>query len=593
MFEVHDKMELLGAFPEIFSADSLPVLGEEIHALAQGKSFLQGEVVLRTVRGNPISVLFAMSLPSGTKEYDRVLFSVIDITRRKKVEQALQDSEQRFRMIADNISVLAWTADRCGVGTWYNKQWYEYTGLTLEQSQARGWECLHHPDHFDRVNSTLEEAFKRGEPWENTFPMCGRDGQYRWFLSRAVPIFDDEGNILRWFGTHANVTDLREAEQSVARLADIVESSQDAIISETPEGYIRTWNRAAERLFGYTAEEAVGRSITMLIPPERLAEEDAILERQRRGEPIEHFETIRVQKDGTRIEVSLSVSPIRNSSGDVVGISKIARDITEKKRAEHELERALKAAETANQAKDDFLAALSHELRTPLMPVLFTISMWQQDQALPARLRANLAVVRRNIEIQSRMINDLLDLSRITANRLELAFEVTDLHEIIARALEVCRTHQKYSDLNIALKLEAPAHLVRGDADRLQQVFWNLIQNAMKFTPAGGRITVHSCNHADAVRVSVADSGCGIEPELLDKVFEPFEQCGRKGKESLQGLGLGLAIAQRIVAAHGGTLAAASEGRNLGAVFTFELETVQTPPAELQPAETLLMNPKA
>jgi signal transduction histidine kinase len=219
--------------------------------------------------------------------------------------------------------------------------------------------------------------------------------------------------------------------------------------------------------------------------------------------------------------------------------------------------------------------------------------MWQQDHALPANLRANLAVVRRNIEIQSRMINDLLDLSRISANRLELAFEVTDLHEIIARALEVCRTHQKYSDLNIALKLEAPAHHVRGDADRLQQVFWNLIQNAMKFTPAGGRITVHSCNHADVVRVSVSDSGCGIEPELLDKVFEPFEQCGRKGKESLQGLGLGLAIAQRIVAAHGGTLAAASEGRNLGAVFTFELQTVQTPPAELQPAETLLMNPKA
>jgi hypothetical protein len=184
-------------------------------------------------------------------------------------------------------------------------------------------------------------------------------------------------------------------------------------------------------------------------------------------------------------------------------------------------------------------------------------------------------VIRRNIEIQSRMINDLLDLSRIRANRLELTFEVADLHEVIARAVDVCRTHPKYPDVTVRMELEARRHHIRGDADRLQQVFWNLIQNALKFTPAGGSITVHSSNQDSAIRVSVRDTGCGIEPELLARVFEPFEQGGRKGRESLQGLGLGLAIAQRIMTAHGGALTAASEGENLGTLFTVQLETAE------------------
>jgi PAS domain S-box-containing protein len=590
MFEAKEKTELLGPLPDIFEADAVPALIEEIQALARGDNFFQGEAVLRTLRKNPIHVLFSMSLPPGSQEYDRVLFSVIDITRRIQVEQALQDSERRFRMIADNISVLAWAADPQGVRTWYNRRWFEYTGLTLDGSPGRAWQQLLHPNHFARVNHNLQDALSRGVPWEETFPLRGRDGQYRWFLSRVVPIFDDRGNILRWFGTNVDVTDLREAQQSVARLAEIVESSQDAIISKSTDGIIQTWNRAAERMFGYGAQEAVGRSITMLYPPERQAEEEAILERQRRGERIEHFETIRVHKDGTRIEVSLSVSPIRNSSGEVVGVSKIARDISEKKRAERELERALAAAESANRSKDEFLAALSHELRTPLMPVLFTISVWQQDPSLPANLRANLAVIRRNIEIQARMINDLLDLSRIRSNRLELTSEIVDLHEVLGRALEVCRSHPKYGALSIALELEAQTCHVRGDPDRLQQVFWNLIQNAVKFTPPGGKITIASRNRAEAVCITVSDTGCGIDASLLNKVFEPFEQCGRKGKESLQGLGLGLAIAQRIIAAHGGSLSAASAGQDLGAIFSLELQTVPAPSPDARSTEPMIMN---
>jgi len=492
----------------------------------------------------------------------------------QKGDAALRDSEHRFRMIADNISVLAWTADEIGLGTWYNKRWHDYTGLNAEESRGAGWERLHHPDHLERVKQGLREAYARKGIWEDTFPLKGSDGQYRWFLSRAVPILDEAGNILRWFGTNVDVTEMRKAEQSVAHLAAIVEFSHDAIISKTLNGVIRTWNRGAEQIFGYPAEEAVGQSIKLIIPVERQFEEESILERQRRGESIEHFETVRMRKDGTQIEVSLSISPLRDSRGTIVGISKIARDITEKKRSERALQSALIAAKAANRAKDDFLAALSHELRTPLMPVMFTISGMQQDPGLSPHMRNGLGVVRRNLEIQVRMINDLIDLSRIRANRLELMFGEVDLHDTITRAFEVCRGHQRFPELTIELKLDAHDHFVRADADRMQQVFWNLIQNAIKFTPAGGAITIRSDNRAGNLCVTVTDTGCGIEPEVLAKIFEPFEQGGRKSKESLQGLGLGLAIARRIMAAHEGTLTVASEGAGRGAVFTLEMQAI-------------------
>lgn len=549
--------------------------GEEVRGLEEEVRFDDGTSLF--LLGN------ATPLRNADGEVTGAVAAFVDITQRKRMEMALQESERRFRMIADNITVFAWTADELGVGTWFNKQWYDYTGLTEGESLGWGWERLVPTEHLQRVNQSLARAMKCGELWEDTFPIRGRDGRLCWFLSRAVPIHDEAGKIIRWFGTNADITDLREAEQSILRLAAIVECSQDAIVSKSLDGIIQTWNRGAERMFGYKAEEVVGKSIKIIIPPERDAEENDILNRQRRGERLEHFETVRVRKDGTRLEVSLSVSPLRNQAGAIVGISKIARDVTEQKRAQRQLEKALAAAESANRAKDDFLAALSHELRTPLMPVMFTISMLQQDRSLPANLRNSLSVVRRNIEIQSRMINDLLDLSRIRADRLELVMDVVDLHEVAERAYDVCRGHQKFPQVRVNLELDALSHFVRGDADRLQQILWNLLTNALKFTPPGGTITLRSENSEQGIRLSVADTGCGIEPDLLAKIFQPFEQGGRKGKEALQGLGLGLAIAQRIAVAHGGSLSVSSRGRDLGAVFTLELACVPAPPEHIPP----------
>jgi two-component system CheB/CheR fusion protein len=236
---------------------------------------------------------------------------------------------------------------------------------------------------------------------------------------------------------------------------------------------------------------------------------------------------------------------------------------------------ALATAQAASRAKDRFLAAVSHELRTPLTPLLMNVSMLREDEeTLAPAVRSSLEVIERNIRIEAQMVNDLLDFSRIVHDRFELNLEHCDLHDIIRSAMDVCQTVGRAKAIEMRLELQAEHHLLRADPVRLQQVFWNLIQNAIKFTPVGGTITIGSHNENEHVFATVTDTGRGIDPWLLERIFEPFEQGALRSKETLQGLGLGLAIARRIMLAHGGTLTAASVGRDRGATFTVGLETV-------------------
>ncbi len=238
------------------------------------------------------------------------------------------------------------------------------------------------------------------------------------------------------------------------------------------------------------------------------------------------------------------------------------------------LETALDAAQAAARAKDRFLAALSHELRTPLMPALMTVSLLQKDPTLSTSVRAGLEVIRRNIETEARMVNDLLDLSRIVNDKLDLRLDLADGHEIVRRALEICTGNGQPKDRQISLELTAKQPFIHADSSRLQQVFWNLIQNAIKFTKSQGKISIKSSNDNGRLRIVVADDGRGIETSFLTKIFEPFEQGDREQpQQTLQGLGLGLAIARRIITAHGGSLRAESDGKNRGATFIVELNT--------------------
>jgi PAS domain S-box-containing protein len=284
------------------------------------------------------------------------------LASRLAAERSQRQSEERFRTLADNMSQLSWMTDASGWIHWYNKRWFDYTGTTLDEMQGWGWQKVHHPDYVERVIAKFKEHIASGEPWEDTFPLRGADGEYRWFLSRALPIRDAAGAVTRWFGTNTDITERLQAGEISDRLKSVVENSQDAIISKDLNGIINSWNKGAERLFGYASDEIIGRSILTLIPPELHYEEPGIVDRIRRGEPIEHYETVRVRKDGERLHVSLTVSPVKDSQGRIVGASKIARNITQQKRAEEQ--RTLLINELNHRVKNTLATVQSLAMQT-------------------------------------------------------------------------------------------------------------------------------------------------------------------------------------------------------------------------------------
>jgi PAS domain S-box-containing protein len=370
---------------------------------------------------------------------------------------------------------------------------------------------------------------------------------------------------------------LDDGEIAAARLAAIVSSSDDAIVSKTLDGVITSWNAGAERMFGYTASEAVGRHITLIIPKERHAEEEHVLARLRRGERVEHFETVRMRKDGTAIDISLTVSPVLSATGVVVGASKIARDISDRKRMERERvgllareQEARAAAEDANRLKDDFLAVLSHELRTPLNTAMGWVRLIEAGQLAPEESQKGIGAIRRSLNQQLRLINDLLDLTSLAAGKLRIVPEYLDLCELVRLSAEAWRAPAATARIEVVTSLDGPVPIY-GDPERLSQVFSNLMANAIKFTPQGGRVNVSVGVHGSEAYMVVTDSGRGIEADFLPHVFERFRQAETTTTRSVGGVGLGLAIVRSLVELHDGEVRAQSDGPGMGACFTITL----------------------
>jgi signal transduction histidine kinase/ActR/RegA family two-component response regulator len=285
-------------------------------------------------------------------------------------------------------------------------------------------------------------------------------------------------------------------------------------------------------------------------------------------EVVKH-ESILQSSDGSTLAVHLTASRMPALEEDIICV--VVTDLTEQKDRQ-ELRLARDVAEKANLAKDAFLAALSHELRTPLTPVLMAVVALEETPGLPDYVRRDLTMIRRNVELEARLIDDLLDLTRIAKGKLELRLEAMDVHVVIGRALEICRSDAAAGRQRFELQLEAKETTTEGDAVRLEQALWNLIRNAIKFTPEGGRITIRTSNDARGeIRIQVRDTGIGFAPKDAHKLFEAFEQGGRHVTRQFGGLGLGLAIGSAIVVAHGGTIRAESPGHNLGATFTLTL----------------------
>ena len=345
----YSKEQLLGENHRILNSDHHPTefFQEMYRTIANGKVW-HGEIKNRAKDGSIYWVdttIVPFLTPDGKpRQYVAIR---ADITERKRGEEALRESEERFQSMVNSIPQLAWMAEADGHIFWYNQRWYEYTGTTFEQMEGWAWQTVHDPAMLPKVLDRWKAAIAGGTPFEMEFPLRGADGRFGMFLTRVVPAKNLEGRVVRWFGTNTDITELRRAEEIRERLAAVVDSSDDAIISKNREGTITAWNHAAEKMFGYSSSEAVGNPIQMLIPPERANEEQDIQSRIGHGESVKRCETVRVRKDGTYIDVSATISPIRDHRGEIVGASQIARDITESKRAEETLKESLLTSERA------------------------------------------------------------------------------------------------------------------------------------------------------------------------------------------------------------------------------------------------------
>jgi hypothetical protein len=517
-----------------------------------------------------------------------ILLGVRDITERHNAEAVVRSSEERFRAIAELVPDLLWESDPLGASRWYNRRWLEYTGQTLGQAKGYGWLDAIHPDDRERAGSMFRQAVGQGQALRQEHRIRrGSDGHYRWFLVQAVPVRDEAGTVVQWFGAATDVHEQRTALDALGggevQFRGLVEGVQDfAIFLMDAGNRITLWNRGAERIMGWTAAEAVGQSAAMIFTPEDRAageveKELATARRDGRAPNIRWH----VRKDASRFWGNGVLTRLDGPDG---GFVKIMRDETDRKRTEEELDRvrheavaARASAEQANRTKDEFLATASHELRTPLSAILIWSKALRRAIGGPGVERDELAeavsAIEHSAAAQKRLIEDLLDTVRIEAGKLRLNLHDGELVPVVQAAVDAMRPEAAEKNVNLSADLSADVGVVRADAGRVEQVVWNLVSNAVKFTPAGGRVdvTMRRGGGGDDVEIRVCDSGIGITPEMLPKIFDRFAQGEAGLVRAAGGLGLGLTITRQLVELHGGTIQAQSGGRNKGATFTVRL----------------------
>ena len=412
-----------------------------------------------------------------------------------------------------------------------------------------------------------------------------KDGQECPIDDSAAPIRNELGYVSGCVLIFRDVTAQRLLDRDRANqlltarlLASIVESSNDAIISKSLDGTIQSWNAAAERLFGFTAEQAVGKHISLIIPPERIAEEDAIIARLKHGQRIEHFETERLRSDGRHITVSLTISPIKDDAGNVIGASKIARDMSERKRLEDSLRKLASDLSEADRRKNEFLAMLAHELRNPLAPMSNMLEVLKHSGYNGEVVKQAHDTIERQLAQLVRLVDDLLDLNRITYDRLELRRSDVELAMVVQQAVEVARPLIDAAGQKLTIDLPDEAIYLNADRARLAQVFGNLLNNSCKYTRPNGAISLSARrNGNNEVLVSVRDDGAGIPPDKIDSIFDMFMQVDRSSDRSQSGLGIGLTLVKRLVEMHGGSIEARSAGEGQGSEFVVQLPMIDKP----------------
>jgi PAS domain S-box-containing protein len=480
-----------------------------------------------------------------------------------------------------------------GIVTNWNYAAEELFGYSAREVVGQRFVILSASNRLDEERSLLDRI-RRGEAVSDYQTQRRRkDGQLIEVYLSVTPVLDETGKLLG--GIHVSRPYSKRTQLDPQMLlAAVFESADDAIATKDLNGIVTSWNRGAERMFGYEAAEMIGKPISLLIPSDHPDEEPSILRRIRSGQPVDHYETKRLTRDGRIIDISLTVSPIRDSQGKIVGASKIARDITEKKRIEEREREAKQRAEALSRSKDEFIATVSHELRTPMTAILGWVRMLASGQLKLDAQKKALEVIERNARSQAQLIEDLLDMSRIISGKLKLTMTQVDLSTIIAAVVESHRPTAEVKSIRVRMSIDSAVKSVVGDEERLRQVLWNLLSNALKFTASGGgQVQVSLDQVGSFARISVIDNGIGIKPEFLPYVFDRFSQADSSITRFHGGLGMGLSIVKSIVEHHGGQVSVSSAGEGKGAAFTVTLPlvTASRREEEFVSAEALLDEP--
>jgi PAS domain S-box-containing protein len=502
--------------------------------------------------------------------------------RHKRIagEKALRESEARFRELADNISQFAWTADRAGWIFWYNKRWHDYTGTTPEEMQGWGWQMVHHPEHVDRVVERIRQSFEAGTPWEDTFPLRGGDGNYRWFLSRAPPIHNDAGEVIRWFGTNTDITEQIEAEKALRELNENLEQrvqnetrerlkiwnvSQDLLVIADMTGKYLTINPAWSATLGWLESDLLGRSSEWLLHPDDVEKTRAEIGHLARGRRTRRFENRFRHKDGSYRRISWKAVP------DEGRIYAMGRDITDLRDAEGKLRETQRelAQVVGEQTLAAMLAAIALEIRQPLGAIVTNAIAGQRwlDRSAPDVPEARDTLKR--IAADGRRASDMIESVKGMVAKSERAATLLDVNELIRESIALLHTEVEAARITIQLEFAEQLSLVSAHKRQLQQVILNLITNAaeaMRSIEDRSRLLRVKSEAAGStgVAISVQDNGPGIDPKYIDRIFDPFFTT------KSDGMGLGLAICRSIIEAHGGTLSV-SPGVPQGALFQINL----------------------
>ena len=650
-----------------------------------------------------------------------------EITEYKRAEKALRASEERFRQIANTMPQMVWVTHPDGRHEYFNRRWYEFTGVPDGSTGGEGWAGLFHPVDDARVRARWRQNLESGEPYEIEYRLRRHDGRYCWFLCRALPVRDHDGRIVRWFGTctdiddfkrvetalRENITDRKCAEESLRqthdRLQTVLSSITDGLAVLDQNWRYTYVSEQAARIIGMCPERLLGGCVWEIFPK---AEGTKFHEGYHRavetGQPVEfeefypapinkwlecrcypsaeglsvYFHDISARKQAETVlrqnealfsilieqaplgvyvvdaqfrlqqinsiampafahvrpligrdfsevmeilwgpEVGAEcarifrhtletgeryISPPFSAARHDLGVEQAFdwetqrvtlpdgqhgvvcyfTDVTERRRAEAALQEAKDAAEAANSSKDHFLAVLSHELRTPLTPVLLAAGVLEHDPDLRPGVREDLAMIKRNIELETKLIDDLLDLNRITSGKLPLHLEPLDLNAAVRDVCGICRPALQERGIALEMMLDDYAGSVLADSARLRQVIWNVLKNAIKFTSKEGTIRVTTQHLASGFcEMRVHDTGIGIPPEVLPRIFNAFEQGDANVTRQFGGLGLGLAICKALVDLHSGTIRAESAGPGQGSTFIIELPGA-APAALAKPADAV------